>query len=109
MLEKILENNSKTREYLDGLPKIYLVVRWIGYGVLDFPFTGEFVKDGITGEMEPVVYAYNDHNGTADQWELKQITNTTSGWCYCWTERETVANRIADALNEYDNKRKRMR
>ena len=32
-MKKILENTPETREYLESLPKIYMIARWAGYGI----------------------------------------------------------------------------
>lgn len=45
--EKILENTIETREYLNSLPKIYMVARWAGYGVQEFPFAGKYAENGV--------------------------------------------------------------
>lgn len=46
-MKKILENTAETREYLESLPKIYMIARWAGYGVREFPFAGKCTTDGI--------------------------------------------------------------
>ena len=55
-MKKILKNNAKTAAYLNSLPKIYLVGCWARYGVMDFEWTGKYVKCKRTGQMEPLVW-----------------------------------------------------
>ena len=94
-MKKILENIPKTREYLASLPRIYMIVRWAGYGVREFPFAGKFTADSI-----PFVWMYDDCNGTCDRYFLRKLTDTTTGWIYAWTTSRSRAEEIAAALNE---------
>ena len=81
-LRKVLPNNEKTKKYLDSLPKIYLVACWAKYGVMEFPFSGKY-KD--KEHLQPLVWQYDDLNGTSDNWYLKSIEDTTTGSIYLWT------------------------
>lgn len=97
-MRKVLKNKPKTRAYLDKLPKIHMVGCWARYGVLTFPFTGKYVvRDGIS---IPLVYDYDDHNGTCDNYYLRRLDYTTTGSVIMWTQNEKVANRIAESLNK---------
>ena len=98
-MKKVLENDEKTAAYLNSLPKMYMVGCWAGYGVWDFPWSGKWEKNPYTGHMEPLVWYYNDHNGTADNWYLGPIRHVTSGVVVMWTEDRVVAKNIASALN----------
>lgn len=100
-MRKILKNTPKTRAYLDNLPKIYLVACWARYGVMEFPFTGKYVKHA--GISYPLVYQYDDHNGTCDNYYLRPINLTTTGWIAVWTQNEGVANTMAELLNKKVN------
>lgn len=95
MMKKILENTAETREYLESLPKIYMIACWAGYGVRAFPFAGKYTADGI-----PFVWDYDDCNGTCDCYCLRKLTDTTTGWIYAWTTSKSRAEEIAAALNE---------
>lgn len=95
MVKKTLENTPETREYLESLPKIYMIARWIGCGVQGFPFAGKCTTDGI-----PFVWAYDDCNGTCDCYFLRKLTNITTGWIYAWTTSKSRAEEIAAALND---------
>ena len=94
-MKKILENTAETREYLESLPKIYMIARWVGYGVREFPFAGK-----CTENATPFVWDYDDQNGTCDSYFLRKLTDTTTGWIYAWTTSESRAKEIAAALNE---------
>lgn len=94
-MEKILENTPETREYLNPLPKIYMIACWAGYGVREFPFAGKCDDKGV-----PFVYDYDDCNGTCDFYFLRKLTDTTTGWIYAWTTSKSRAEEIAAALNE---------
>ena len=94
-MKHILQNNEKTKEYLDSLPRIYLVACWAHYGVREFPFQ-KFKR----GTVMPMVWNYNDHNGYADQFELIPIEYTTTGFIYTWTFQKDVAEKLADVLEK---------
>ena len=95
-MRKILKNNKRAQKKLDKLAKIYLIGCWARWGVMEFPF----VK--FDENKNPLVYHYNDHNGTADRWELVPLECTTTGIIYDWTFSKENAKRIAKLLNERD-------
>ena len=94
-MKKILENTAETREHLNALPKIYMIAKWAGCGVQEFPFAGKCTEDGI-----PFIWMYDDQNGTCDSYFLRKLTDTTTGWIYAWTTSRSRAEEIAAALNE---------
>lgn len=94
-MKKILENTAETREYLESLSKIYMIARWAGWGVREFPFAGKCTADGI-----PLIWMYDDQNGTRDCYLLHKLTDTTTGWIYAWTTSKSRAEEIAAAMNE---------
>ena len=96
MRVKILPYNTKNLEKIMGLPKIYMVGIWVKAGVRDYHWTGKFTKNG-----QPLVWQYNDHNGTADQFELVPLDRVTTGQVVAWFRTEGEANLIANALNQY--------
>lgn len=95
-MRKILDNSKETKEYLNSLRKVYLVACWAGFGVLDFPFSGKY-KD--REKTHPLVYQHDDHNGTVDEWYLRDIWDTTTGYKLLWTFSEKEAKRIAEKKN----------
>ena len=107
-MKKILKNNERTAAYLNSLPTMYMVGCWVGYGVWDFPWSGKWEKNPYTGHMEPLVWCYDDHNGTADNWYLRPIRHVTSGVIVMWTEDKIAAENIASALNLRKNMRDKL-
>lgn len=97
-MRKVLKSTPKTKEYLDSLPKIYIVGRWARYGVREYPFTG--VYEQIDGVSFPLVYDYYDGNGTCDEWRLRTIDNVTTGDVILWTQNEHAARRVAELFNK---------
>ena len=98
-MRKVLKNTPKTKDYLNSLPKIHMVGFWARYGVRTFPFTGKYItnKDGIS---IPLVYDYDDHNGTCDNYYLRRLDRTTTGAVITWTQNEKLASKIAELFNK---------
>ena len=97
-MKKVLKNTPKTKTYLDGLPKIYLVGCWAKYGVREYPFTGKYTQ--ISGISVPLVYDYDDHNGTCDNYYLRSLYSATSGQIIMWTQSKSIASKIAELFNK---------
>lgn len=96
--KKLPGSSPKTTAYLSKLPKVYLVACWARYGVRTFPFAGKFVtKDG---KLIPLVYDYDDHNGTCDYYWLRPITHTTTGFIKGWSFQINLAEAAAEKFNE---------
>ncbi len=93
-MKKVLKNNDKTKKYLDSLPRIYMVARWAKFGYRELPFAGKCDEMGV-----PYVYDHYDGNGTCDEYVLRKLTYTTTGWIYCWTTSKNRAEEIAENLN----------
>lgn len=98
-MRKVLKNTIKTKEYLDSLPKIYLVGCWAKYGVREYPFTGKYEQDE-NGISIPIVYDYDGHNGTCDNYYLRKLNNVTTGQILLWTQSKNVANKVAELFNK---------
>lgn len=97
-MRKVLKNTSKTQEYLNSLPKIYIVGRWARYGVREYLFTEKYFSEN--GFSLPLVYDYYDGNGTCDEWRLCRIDHVTTGDIILWTQNEYVARRVAELFNK---------
>ena len=91
----ILKNTSKTKEYLDSLPKIYGIFLWAKWGMLELPWTGKYDKDGF-----PLVYIYYDCNGCCDEYYLGAIHRASSGGFYNWYTDEATAKEVQETLNK---------
>ena len=95
-MKRILDNSKETRDYLNSLRKVYLVVYWAGYEVMEFPFSGKY-KD--KEHLQPLVWQYDNFNGEVDNWYLRPIEDTTTGSIYLWTFSREDAWRIAKQKN----------
>ena len=98
-MRKILKNTAKTRAYLDSLPKIYMVGCWAKYGVREYPFTDKYALNQ-SGISVPLVYDYDDHNGTCDNYYLRKLSYVTTGKIIMWTQIKSVADKVAELLNK---------
>lgn len=96
-LKAVLENTPETKQYLEKLRKIYLIGRWAHYGVREYPFSGKYSDKN---EDHPLVYDYDDHNGTCDNYFLKDLYETTTGYIWGWTFSKKDAERIANNLEK---------
>lgn len=102
-MKKVLKNTAKTQEYLDNLPKIYLVGCWARYGIQEYPFTGKYEQNEY-GISIPLVYDYDDHNGTCDNYYLRRLNRVTTGQIIIWTQSKSVASKIAELYNKERDK-----
>lgn len=98
-MRKVLKNNKTTKKYLDSLPKIYIVGCWAKYGVREYPFTGKY-ETNDNGIDIPLVYDYDDHNGTTDNYYLRRLDHVTTGQIILWTQFKNVANKVAELFNK---------
>ena len=89
VLRKHLPHNQKTKDKLAKLPKIYLIACWARYGVLEFPFSGRYKK--INKKPIPLVWDFDDHNGTYPEYVLRPITWTTTAAIRGWVRDEQQA------------------
>ena len=100
MLRKRLPDNQKTRDKLAKLPKIYLIACWAHYGVLEFPFSGQYKKvkdaDGPLIRYIPLVWDFDDHNGVYPEYVLRPITWTTTAAIRGWVRNEQQAKDTAE-------------
>ena len=95
-MKKVLDSSTETRDFLASLPTIYLVGVWARAGIRPYPFSGVF-KDGDTNE--PLVYDYDDHNGTSDAYYLRPLSFVTTGQILGWSSDKATAQRMADDYN----------
>ena len=94
-MKRFISAHSRLARSIEKLPKIYLVGFWAHYGVQEYYFSGKCAKDG-----EPLVWQYDDFNGTADYYVLRKITSTTSGAVFAWTINKKKAEYIATKMEE---------
>ena len=94
ILRKRLKNTKKNKDKLAKLPKIYLIACWARYGVLEFPFSGRYKK--INKKPVPLVWDFDDHNGTYPEYVLRPITWTTTAAIRGWVRDEQQAKDTAE-------------
>ena len=95
----VLPRTEEVQEYLKSLSKFYLVACWARYGVVEFPYSGKDVFDEKEGHV-PMIWEYDDHNGTSDEYYLRKITGTTTAAIWNWYNNKSVAEYAAKKLNE---------
>lgn len=100
ILRKRLPYNQKTKDKLAKLPKVYLIACWAHYGVLEFPFSGKYKKekdeDSPLIRYIPLVWDFDDHNGTYPEYVLRPITWTTTAAIRGWVRNEQQAKDTAE-------------
>lgn len=94
-MKKKLNSNSKTKAYLDSLPKIYGIFLWAKWGILELPWPVKYNEDG-----EPLVYIYYDANGLCDEYHLAPISYASSGAFHGWYLDKNTAYDIMLELND---------
>ena len=94
-MRKVLKTTSRTKKYLDSLPKIYGIFLWAKWGMLELPWTGKVDTNG-----DPLVYIYYDANGTHDEWHLVPIHCASSGAFHGWYEDKNTADDVRLELND---------
>ena len=94
ILRKRLKNTKNNKDKLAKLPKIYLIACWARYGVLEFPFSGRYKK--INKKAVPLVWDFDDHNGTYPEYVLRPITWTTTAAIRGWVRDEQQAKDTAE-------------
>lgn len=95
-MKTVLKSTKKTKKYLEGLPKYYLIGYWASFGILEFPFSGKYIT--LNGIDYPLVWQYNDSNGENERWCLVPIYQTTTGLILTWTQNEKTAQKIVNAF-----------
>ena len=104
-LKEHLKYNSKNNKYIQSLRKVYLVGYWARYGVLEFPYSGKMVEDSEFG-LIPLVYDFDDHNGTYNEYVLRKLNDVTTGQVITYAFNKHIANSIAEQYNELYSYRK---
>lgn len=104
-MKKILKNNSSTKKKLAKMKKVYLVCCGAKWHIREYYFAGKFKWDERLQDYFPLVYVYDDHNGTCDQWELRPIIYATGCFTRGWSFRRYVAELDAELLNFYDKEK----
>lgn len=104
-LKEHLKENSKNNKYIQSLRKVYLVGYWARYGVLAFPYAGKMVENNEFG-LIPLVYDFDDHNGTYEEYVLRELNQVTTGQVITYTFNEHIAQMLVDKLNMLEEMKK---
>ena len=96
--KRILQNTAKNKAFVESLPPVYLIGYWARPGYLKCYFSGKY-SEGEHTKYEPLVGNYDDHNGTADQYELIPISFVTTGYRY-WTFNENFAKLMVERMRK---------
>lgn len=86
---------------IEQSPKVYLVACWAKWGIQEYRWTGEWFTS-TSGLPIPIVYYYNDYNGTYEEYQKIPIIFTTTGICADWSFYKQMAQNLADKLNELE-------
>ena len=92
----VLQRTERNEKYVKSLKKLYAIVYRAKFGVDEFPFSGKY-KD--KAKCRPLVWDYDDHNGTTDAYYSRELEHTTTGVIYLWTFSKEDAERIAAQKN----------
>lgn len=89
---------KKQQEKVDNSQSVYLIVQYAHWCVREYKWTGKFeIRDGIP---IPIVYDYDDHNGTFEEYAKRPITLVTTGLIFDWTFYKHSASKIAEWLEK---------
>lgn len=101
LIKARLDCTEENEKFIEELTPVYLIACWARYGVREYPFSGEFKKHP-SGELEPLVYDFVDHNGTFEEYILRPISDTTTGFVLDWSFSKEVAKDIAEKYNAFN-------
>ena len=87
-------NDTAITHILADCSTIYIIGYWANYGYLPLPFADKYKF------TEPLVWMFNDNNGTYDEFILTPITKTTTGHIIGWTFYVEEAKKKVAKLNE---------
>ena len=91
MKKKHLLANKSNTEYVESLPKIYLVVRGSEAEIFELPFTGKFKYDIDMKADIPIVYQYDEKIAYDFVYVMRKITYVTSKEIIGWTTDKNEA------------------
>lgn len=88
--------SKKARKKLSKCKSVYLVVCYAHWAVREFKWTGKY-KDYF-GDPWPIVWDYDDHNGTYEEYVKRPIYHTTTGQICTYCFSKSMAEVIAEAM-----------
>lgn len=93
-----LNDNKKNNAYVESLPTYYVVALWARWGIMEVKFSGRYKTEN--GVKIPLVWQWDDHNGTYKEWILRDIRYTTTGfikgWYYNKADAEVAVKKAED-------------
>ena len=93
---------------MERCKSIYAVVLYAHWGVREYKWTGKWGKNSHDKSPTPIVWHYNDHNGTYEEYQRIPIEYTTTGYIITWTFDKASAKRLVTVLNDYMNRNLRL-
>ena len=76
--------NRKIKKKMITAKPIYLVVQYANWCIREYKFADSLGWDEHFGDYVPRVYHFDDRNGTDEVWDIRNITNTTTGRIFGW-------------------------
>lgn len=99
-----MKTTKRLLKKIEKSTPIYMIGFWAKWGVRKYEWTGKWYHEKDTGIVIPIVWHYDDRNGTYDNWIKLRLDLTTCGIMYDWTFSKEVAKRTAEMLNDITNK-----
>ena len=90
-----MPNNATTKQFLSGLPRLWVVVCWAKWTVIDTYDSGKVDEKG-----QPLIWMYDDFNGCCDSWWLRPIRCLTTGAIKGWYKNENEAREVAAEMEQ---------
>lgn len=91
-----MKPSKKTQKKLSRCKSVYLVVCYAHWTVREFKWTGKYKK--YFGNPWPIVWDYDDHNGTYEEYVKRPIYHTTTGQICTYCFSKSMAEVIAEAM-----------
>ena len=91
----VIQCSEKASDYINNLPKIYLIGCWARCGIMECYWSGQCAEDG-----EPFVWEYYDGNGTCSEFHKMRISHITTGSVFGWNTDKAVAEKVAERIWE---------
>ena len=95
--------NRKIKKKMETAKTVYLMVYYGKWYIREYKFADSFGWDEHFGDYVPRVYHrvyhFDDRNGTYEVWDIRNITNTTTGRIFSWTfSRERAEDQLNTAI-----------
>ena len=91
---------KKNTDKINKCKSVYIIVLYVHWCVREYKWTGKWRYTRLSNSYEPIVYDYDDHNGTFEEYVKRPIHSVTTGDIIDWTFSKYAADRFAKLLNE---------